>query len=245
MADGVRDDVRREVAALAKKHQREIDSVAAVLNRSAGFVSDTPTDGTNKLIDRNAPECKAFEVYVRHGPDRLDSTEKKLLSVSNDPGGGYLVPATVAPQILYVLREFSPIRQLARTVETSGDKLDYPVMTSGPEASWVGEVETRPETTATFGDIEIELGELACYFDITNRLLEDSAFDIYQFMADRMGESFAVSEGTSFLTGNGLKKPYGILTYSTLPKAASGDATTVKTDALIDMDSSLKGPYQK
>src|SRR4051794_16228431 len=138
LSDGVRAELRREMAALEKKHRKEIDSVAAVLNRSAGFVGDEPTGGMTKM-DRTAPETKAFEAFVRGGPDRLGETERKLLSVSNDPGGGYLVPATVAPEILHVLREFSPIRQLARNVDTSGDKLDYPVMTSGPEASWVGE----------------------------------------------------------------------------------------------------------
>src|SRR4051794_27051838 len=84
-------EMRRELGAQATKHQKEIDSVAAVLNRSAGFVSDTPTDGTNKLIDRSAPETKAFEAFVRGGADRLGEHERKLLSVSTDPSGGYLV----------------------------------------------------------------------------------------------------------------------------------------------------------
>lgn len=110
-------------------------------------------------------------------------------------------------------------------------------MKGGPDAYWVGEVEPRQETSASFGDLEIELGELACYFDVSNRLLEDNAYDIVPFMNEQLRLKFASKEGVAFLTGNGVKKPYGILVDALLPKLASGDAMALTTDALIDLDS--------
>src|SRR4051794_15786830 len=164
MADGVRDELRRELRTrmdgLERKQARELEQVECALRRG-GMTGEVGNDGTKKLFDANAPETKAFELFVRHGADRLSETERKALSVSTDPSGGYLVPATVAPQIIYKISQFSPIRQLSTNVSTGGDKIDHPVMTSSPVATWVSEVETRPETTATFGDIEIKLGKLA------------------------------------------------------------------------------------
>src|SRR4051794_39987863 len=85
---------------------------------------------------------RTFDLYLRHGADRVGATELKALTVSDDARGGYLVPSMVAASIIRVLKEFSPVRQLARVVQTSSDKLDYPTATSGPTAYWTGEVET-------------------------------------------------------------------------------------------------------
>src|SRR3954454_586630 len=132
-----------------------MDSVSAMVNRGAGFTRDDGQDGTTRVINHDEPSVKAFNAYIRHGADRVGATELKALTVSDDARGGYLVPPMVASQIIRVLREFSPVRQLARVVQTSGDKLDYPTVTSGPTAYWTGEVETRTETTVAFGDITL------------------------------------------------------------------------------------------
>src|SRR3954454_841840 len=120
-------ELRRELATQAAKHQIEIDSVAARLNRGAGFVSDVRTDGTNKVIDRNEPATKAFETFVRQGVDRLGETERKLLSVSNDPGGGKVVPSPFvleehARRLLARRAVGAEIAELARKAQAKADR---------------------------------------------------------------------------------------------------------------------------
>ena len=68
-------------------------------------------------MNHDAPECRAFNTYLRHGQDKLGDTERKALTVSDDARGGYLVPPMVASQIIRVLREFSPVRQLVVRLE--------------------------------------------------------------------------------------------------------------------------------
>jgi HK97 family phage major capsid protein len=75
------------------------------------------------------------------------------------------------------------------------------------------------------------------------RLLEDAAVNIEQLMTELLGEAFASAEGVSFLTGNGVKKPFGLLLSPTLPKLASGNATAVTADSLIDASAYLKASY--
>ena len=87
----------------------------------------------------------------------------------------------------------------------------YQVDLSRIVSKWVGETETRPSTDATFGGITIPLHELACYVDVTVRLLEDSAITIETLLAILLGEAFAGAEGQAFLTGSGSKRPLGAL----------------------------------
>jgi HK97 family phage major capsid protein len=75
------------------------------------------------------------------------------------------------------------------------------------------------------------------------RLLEDAATSIEQLMAELLGEAFASAEGVAFLTGNGVKRPFGLMVSPTLPKIASGNATAVTADCLIDASTYLKSSY--
>src|SRR4051794_15984222 len=105
MVDNARDELRRELRArmdgLERKQQREVEQIECVIRRG-GVTAETGQDGTTTmLLDRGAPETKAFEAFVRGGPDRLGEPERKLLSASTDPAGGYLVPASVAPSIIH------------------------------------------------------------------------------------------------------------------------------------------------
>src|SRR3954451_8549796 len=75
MADGVRAELRRELRArmdgLEHKQDRELESVECAMRRG-GMTGETNQDRTNKLFDRSALESKAFEVFFRSGPDRLN-----------------------------------------------------------------------------------------------------------------------------------------------------------------------------
>jgi HK97 family phage major capsid protein len=248
MADGVRDELRRELRArmdgLERKQAKEVEAIECVIRRG-GMTAENGQDGMT-MIDRTSPETKALERYIRRGKEALEPHEVKALTVANDSSGGMLVPPALAAGVIRSLREYNPVRQVARGATTGSDKLDFPSV-SAASAYWVGEVETRQPTTVSFGGVEIELRELACYVDVSNRLLEDAQVDIFDLLSTLLGEAFAAAEGSSFLTGDGVKRPRGLLTYLTsgaIPVVPSGKADGFTNgDSLIDAELALLTPY--
>ena len=53
-------------------------------------------------------------------------------------------------------------------------------------------------------------------------LLDDAMFDVERWLADEIAMEFARAEGVAFVTGNGVSRPKGFLTYAT---AATDDTT--------------------
>ena len=58
------------------------------------------------------------------------------------------------------------------------------------------------------------IGEIYANPAITQRLLDDSGFDIDGYISTEVSEAFAAQEGAAFITGNGIEKPRGLLTYT-------------------------------
>ncbi len=63
-----------------------------------------------------------------------------------------------------------------------------PRRTGRPTASWVGETETRSATEAAYGQVEIPIDEIACYVDVSNKLIEDAAVDVAAEVAFDLAE---------------------------------------------------------
>ena len=66
------------------------------------------------------------------------------------------------------------------------------------------------------------MGEIYAQPEITQRLLDDSSFNLGNFLSENVSDEFALQEGAAFVNGDGINKPKGYLTY---PKASTGDAT--------------------
>lgn len=191
-------------------------------------------------------ETKAFGNFLRHGREALPPDEVKALVVSTDTAGGYLAPEPFTAELLRNLVLFSPIRQAARVSQTAQGSVILPRRTRNLTASWVGEVETRSATEPSYGQLELPVHELACYVDVSNRLLEDSAFDMATELARDFAEEFGRCEGAAFVAGDGVKKPVGLLGagITTIASgAAAGLPTTNPGDVLFDLFYSLPGAY--
>ncbi|MFN3616250.1 MAG: phage major capsid protein, partial [Rubrimonas sp.] len=109
-----------------------------------------------------------------------------------------------------------------------------------------------------FDKISIPLHELAAMPRASQRLLDDSAFDIEGWLAERIAEKFARAENAAFTNGDGVDKPRGFLTH---PKVAAEAWTwgslgyvatgangrfdeTDPADALVDLVYSLGAQYR-
>lgn len=263
MADVVQTDKVDRINADLGKLTKELDSVNAAI--AAFKVGGAGGDMADPAV---AAHASAFNTWFRKGDRALDADMRELevkakMTTQSDPDGGYLVPEETEAGIDRVLGTVSTMRSLARVISIGTSTYKKLVNMGGAGAGWVGEEQARPETaTPTLREIAIDAMELYANPAITQTALDDARIDIAAWLADEVSVEFAEQEGTAFVTGNGVNKPRGFLSYDTVANAsyawgklgyvASGKAadfadtsTTVsKADALIDLYYALKSGYR-
>ena len=203
----------------------------------------------------------AFEAYVRSGDSaNLRALEQKALSGGSNPDGGFVVPPEIETQIGQRLFAISPIRSLASLRTISSNVYKKPMMAAGAGSGWVGETETRTQTaTPTLDELSFPAMELYAMPAATSMLLEDSAVNIDEWLAQEVERVFAEQEGAAFVTGDGNNKPKGFLSYTTVANAswtwgnigyvATGVAgaflSSTPSDVLIDLILAVKAGYRQ
>lgn len=202
----------------------------------------------------------AFHKYVRNGETgALHALEEKALSSGSDPDGGYLVPDETEATVNRALKDISPIRAIAGIRQVSASVYKRPFAITGPETGWVGETAPRTQTnTPTLSELSFPTMELYAMPAATASLLDDSAVNIDEWLAEEVRIAFAEQEGTAFVVGDGVNKPKGFLDYTTVDNDSWtwGNVGTVSTgtagafpssdpsDVLIDLIYSVRSGYR-
>lgn len=172
--------------------------------------------------------------------------ESKALNVSADTAGGYLAPIEYVREMIRLVVEQSPVRSLVTTRSTAMKSIQLPKKLGQFSAQWVAEQGTRAETTGySFGLEEIPTHEIYALVDISNQMLEDSAFDMEAELRNDAAEQFAVAEGIAALSGNGVGKPQGILSHSSVDHVHSGAAADITADGMFNLFYGLKTAYSR
>ena len=203
-------------------------------------ISRPNTSGETKDVDI---QMKAFEKWLRKG--EVDEMEKKALYESDDTLGGFYAPAEYVADLIKGVTEISPIRSIARVRTTSNRGIEVPKRTGQFSASFVSETATRSETTGyTTGLMQIDAHELYALVDISQAMLEDSAFDLEAEMNQEFADQFAKAEGTAFVTGNSVGRPQGFTDSSAgVSSTNSGNGTSLTANGIIDLMFDIKSDY--
>ena len=209
----------------------------------------------------------AFASYVRHGASEeelrkanaegMRSQIHAAMRVGTDSDGGYLAPAEWDRMVHRQQRTRSPLRRIARQITTGVGGFTTVWNSSNWGSGWVGEEAARPQTgTPTLSTLEFASGEIYANPAITQRLLDDSEIDLEAWISDELAEEFGKQEEIAFLSGDGVNKPFGLLTYvdggaadgkhpgGNLSVVNSGSASTVTADGLVEFVYSLPAPYR-
>lgn len=199
--------------------------------------------GGNEVAEPTIEE-KAWNGFLRRGPESLPEAERKALTMGDNTTGGYLATSQFTTEVLKNLVEVSPVRQAARVGSMNAGEILIPKRTGRPTAYWVGETEDRTETQSAYGQSRITAHEMAAYVDVSQQTLEDAAVNVEQEVASDLAEEFGRLEGEAFLIGNGVKKPTGLLAAEGITEVNSGSATTITADALISIFYALPAFYR-
>ena len=196
----------------------------------------------------------AFMSYVASGRP----LETKALSTEAPARGGFLIPELIQDRILHHIELASPIRQVASTLSISSSAVDILLNKKKAEAGWIGETDERPTTEAPeIAKLKIAVHELYAKPRASQKLLDDAAIDVEEWLITKIGQRMAQMETDAFIRGNGENKPKGFLSYDqvdtrdhrwgNLEKIRTGAAGAFHgergADSLIDVMQAMKSRY--
>lgn len=172
---------------------------------------------------------------------------QNALQVGTDSEGGYLVPDEFERTLIEALEEENIFRQLAKVISTSSGDRKIPVVASKGSAAWVDEEGAIPEADDAFGQVSIGAYKVATIIKISEELLNDSIFNLEQYVAKEFARRIGAKEEEAFFVGNGTGRPTGIFnaTGGADLGVTSGSATALTLDNVMDLFHSLKPSYRK
>jgi HK97 family phage major capsid protein len=242
-----------------KAKLQEQETRLAMLDRKSIALSRPPL---SQAADTETPHKKAFAAYLRSGSDdglRGLTVEEKALSTAVAADGGYLVDPVTAAQIVGVLRSSASIRAIANVVTVEASAFDVLVDHTDIGSGWATETGAVTETgTPQVDRISIPLHELSALPKASQRLLDDSAFDVEGWLAQRIADKFSRAEASAFVAGDGVDKPTGFLNYDKIgvdawiwgklgyvATGAAGDFNAIDpADAIVDLVYALGARYR-
>ncbi|MFN3992126.1 MAG: phage major capsid protein [Tabrizicola flagellatus] len=212
--------------------------------------------------ETEAPHQKAFNAYLRTGDDdglRGLTLEGKAMSTAVAADGGYLIDPQTADRIRSMLFATSSLRSIANVVQVEASSFDVIVDRSEVGSGWATEAAATTETaTPIIERISIKLHELAAMPKASQRLLDDSAFDVEGWLAEKIATRFIRAEAAAFINGDGVDKPKGILLPTKvanaswtwgqigyIPTGAAADfAATNSVDCIVNLVYALGADYR-
>jgi HK97 family phage major capsid protein len=213
-------------------------------------------------VEMDVPHKKAFNAYVRAGDEdglRGVVLEGKALSTTVAGDGGFLVDPQTADMIRSMLLATSSLRSVANVVTVDASNYDVLIDRSEVGSGWATEVAATVETaTPTIERISIRLHELAAMPKASQRILDDSAFDVEGWLAGKIATRFIRAEASAFINGDGIDKPKGIMlppkvanatwTWGNIGYVPSGAAAdfpvTNQADCIVNLVYSLGADYR-
>lgn len=257
-----KDEGRSELEEKTARINDELGRLSAVVDELAKKANRPGAPGAEGDEALQAEHKSAWIKWVRKGDDAgLADIERKAMNVGTPADGGYAVPIQQDRDIMRLLTDLSPMRQVCRVMTVGTEDYRKLVNLGGTASGWVGETDARPATAGpTLAQLKPSFGELYANPEVTQKALDDIFFNVEGELSQDISESFAVLEGKAFLSGTGTNQPVGLLTAKTSAEADSARAFgTVQhiatgvadnfpakdpADILIDLIYSMKAGYR-
>ena len=232
---------------------KEIDRLERQAVLDLELSKATTTAITNKPSQHQEPEktgraSSAYKAAFWKAMKSKNAFEvHNALQVGTDSEGGYLVPDEFERTLIEALEEENIFRQLATIITTSSGDRKIPVVATKGSASWVDEEGAIPEADDAFGQVSIGAYKLATIIKVSEELINDSVFNLEQYIAKEFGRRIGVKEEEAFFVGDGTGKPTGIFnaTGGAGVGVTTASASAITIDEIMDLFYSLKSPYRK
>ncbi len=232
-------DLSNEIHRMERK-----DAIEAELNKPVGKPLTGMPEKPGNTEEKKGRASNAYkEDFGRHL--RGKAAIHNVLSESPDADGGYLVPEEFERQIISGLDEANVIRSIAKVITTHHNR-KIPVAVGHSAATWTAENAAFTESNPTFGQKQIDAFKLTDLIRVSVELLQDSEFDLEDYIANEFSRAFGAAEEEAFCVGTGTNQPTGIFTANggTVGVTAAS-ATAITVDEVISLVYALKSPYRR
>jgi len=231
-----------DITAKVEKIGADLDAFQKALDEHSVKMAALEMGGGGGTKLRDAEYTDAFKAHVKKGDINA------ALNKGADEQGGYLTPIEWDRTITNKLVLISPMRELCQVQSVSKAGFSKLFNLGGTASGWVGETDARPQTnTGTFASLAFGSGEIYANPAATQGILDDSEINLETWLAGEVQTQFAKQEGLAFVSGDGSKKPTGILTYvagaanaaahpfGAIEVVNSGAAADITSDGIIDL----------
>lgn len=162
----------------------------------------------------------AFNNYLKKGiEEQLANIEvKRDLTTAIDTStsyGGYLLTPNIQKMVYDKIDDLCIMRKICSVQTISSSSLEV-IDSSGMTPSWIGETGAVNDTdTSIFSRKTINTHDLIAQPKVSQKLLDDAAIDLEEWLANRLSIDFAGAEENAFINGTGdsANQPKGILSY--------------------------------
>lgn len=187
-----------------------------------------------------------FEEYLRSGYEQnLRSFEQKsYYNTTTNSEGGYIVTQPMMRLYEERIAQLSPMRQVSNVQTISANSLDIVLNDEDIDAKWVSESQV-PNTSknTNFSKLSIIAHEIYAMPSATQKMLDDAAINIEEWIVSEIIQSFAQKENDSFTNGPSGTQPDGLLKNTSVPSINAGASDSFDSDNLLDLIYKLPSKY--
>lgn len=231
-----------QLKALANKNFSKVESIEKIAEATGKSVS--------KIEDEQAMQRQCLKSYLLVGFNGMSNEERAFVtrdqSSTTNSEGGYTVDQTMGSRIIESMANFGGMRSVASILTTSkGEQINYPTNDDTAQAgAWLAENAAASQADLVFGTIALNAWTLSSkYIPVSSQLLQDSSFDIEQYVVDQLAKRLGRGSNLAYTTGNGSSKPTGITTTSLVGKAAAAITATTFSE-MLDLKYSVDRDYR-
>jgi HK97 family phage major capsid protein len=154
----------------------------------------------------------------RHGdPNRLEQNIRKSLTSFSLGTNQFIMPPTLASQVLSCIVDPTDLAGLVNSVNISGPSIKFMIDNARLNvAAWACEAtcfanNPQPDLAQGLGEMEIKAESLRFIVCVGGDLLQDAAFNLEGWILRKVSDAFRVSISNSIIGGDGLGKPLAFL----------------------------------
>lgn len=185
--------------------------------------------------------------------DRFDADEaawitrrlgvrSKALGTSSDLAGGTLVAFPMLGELIELQRNLETFAQAGaqEIALPPNGRIQFPKLTGGSTAHWVGEASSITESTPATGNLDLQAKKLGVFVKLNNELLRFASPSAEGLVRFDMARVAALKADLAMLEGTGGTQIKGLLTYSDLgthtasTTGANGDTFQAQDVALME-----------
>lgn len=232
-------DLGKEIGIIERRETLDLE----MSKPTSAPISTNPSTKTEEKTGRSSDEYKkSFWLAMRNKKNPYEAVN--ALQIGTDSEGGYLVPDEYENTLIEKLHDENVIRQYATVIKSSNGDKKIPVVAGYGEATWTDEEAAYTESDNSFGVITLGAHKLTSIIKVSEELLNDSVFDLEQYISKEFVRRMAAAEENAFINGTGTGRPTGILQTAETGKTTAA-AAAITADEVIDLYHSLRSPYRK